>query len=119
MSLLANALAAVVVISVLGAGSAFAKEEPASAEEVSAAQSNMITCAKAAIARLDDGISPANVVGTAAASACHDEVAALFTVNAKGMDRDVYRGFESSWNPDQMFTSFVLSDRVRKKQTGQ
>lgn len=78
----------------------------------------LIRCAKKAIAMLDDQISSAETVGYAALSVCRKEERALYAEQIRGRDIRFIRGFNNTYSPEKMFSSFVLRDRAAKKDRG-
>jgi hypothetical protein len=76
----------------------------------------MIACAKTAITRLDDNISSAEVIGRAALSQCRKQERAVYVAAIRGMDGYVLQGFNQTYNPERMFTGFVLKERATKRE---
>lgn len=84
-------------------------------EKLKLAQANMIVCAKVAIAALDDGISSAEIVGRAALSRCRAKERIVYAEAIKNKDTNWLKGFNQTYDPEGIFTGFVLSDRGRKR----
>lgn len=95
-----------------------ASQPLATAEEKDAAQKNLLICVEENAKKLDDGISPANLVAESVTSACRDPFALVYKTQMQGQHVDVRRGFEGgSWDRTKvrMATSMILTIRARDK----
>ena len=81
-----------------------------------ALRDKVIACAKINIAALDDGVSPASDIAAAAHDNCRKEMRASYLYAVSGLDADTRRGFDNAYNPERIFTMFVLRDRAHKRE---
>ena len=90
----------------------------ASAEEKALAQNELIRCVEAYAKKLDDGISPANLIAQSVASACRDPYAIVYRTQTSGMPSAFVSGFEGSdWTQTKVrqTKTMVLAIRARER----
>ena len=92
----------------------------ASAEEKALAQNELIRCVEAYTKKLDDGISPANLIAQSVAVACRDPYAIVYRTQTFGMPPAYVSGFGGvDWAQTKvrMTTTMVLAIRSRERNT--
>jgi hypothetical protein len=99
----------------LSVGVSMGGSAPAQDRPMSPAVAAMIQCAKNAIRTLDDHISSADVIGQAALVECRREERAVYADQIRGQSIAFIRGFNGSYQPERIFTGFVLRERARLK----
>lgn len=110
---------ATVLLAGCAAQSDYLQSQPtATPQEKTLAQDNLIRCVEMQTKRLDDRISPADVVARAVAAACRDPYADVYRTQTQGMSPQFRSGFEGKdWMQTKVkqTTAMVLAIRARDK----
>jgi hypothetical protein len=97
-------------------------QQPATSAETHAAVIALGNCAARVIPAVDDGTTPAAVIGRTALELCHASYAALIEIASQGRDRASYTPiFVRTLDAPGLFTKIVLSFRTytRRKTAAQ
>lgn len=97
---------------VAGACGCATKVPRATAAEKSSAEASVTECVRKNVVYLDDGLSPANVIGEAVAANCSKEYTAMAATLSKGIGSNERARLYYSWNPVGNATQAVLSYRA-------
>lgn len=90
----------------------------ATMQEKALAQDDLIRCVEAHVKKLDDGVSPADLVARSVADACRDPYAIVYRTQTQGMSPNFRSGFEGSdWMQTKVrqTTTMVLAIRARNR----
>lgn len=90
----------------------------ATAQEKSSAQDDLVRCVETYTKKLDDGISPANLVAESVKDACRDPFAIVYRTQTQGQPVNVRNGFTGTdWEKTKIkiTTSMILAIRAREK----
>jgi|SRR5665213_191846 len=89
---------------------------PALSADMSAQyRSALESCVAKSLSQMDDGITPANVVGKILTDMCRDENRSLYTQAMEGRSRAYASGYHRA--AERYFTGYVLFNRAAHKST--